>query len=110
VRHRNYERVGVYLRYGPRAAYPTLADSQFHTTNEFVDFGSGASLGRPGLAHAIAAAGAGRIDVLFVADIDRLSRKPHDANALIRHLNQVGVLFCVADPTIATYETPAGRS
>jgi site-specific DNA recombinase len=78
-------------------------------TNEFVDFESGASLDRPGLAHAIAAAEAGRIDLLVVADIDRLSRKLNDANALIRHLNQAGVLFCVAEPTAAECETSAGR-
>jgi site-specific DNA recombinase len=75
---------------------------------KFSDDASGATLDRPDLQRAIAAARAGKFDVLLVYRVDRFSRRIRDLVALLDELDQAGVVFRSATEPFDT-STPAGR-
>jgi site-specific DNA recombinase len=75
---------------------------------KFSDDASGASVDRPGLQRAIAAAKAGKFDVLLVYRVDRFSRRIRDLVWLLDELDQAGVVFRSATEPFDT-STPAGR-
>ncbi len=74
----------------------------------FPDDASGATLERPGLQKALAAARAGRFDVLLVYRVDRLTRRIRDLVALLDDLDTAGVAFRSATEPFDT-STAAGR-
>jgi site-specific DNA recombinase len=59
----------------------------------FEDDASGAKLDRTGLRKALAAAAAGKYDVLLVYRVDRFTRRIHDLVALLDELDRAGVTF-----------------
>jgi len=75
---------------------------------KFSDDASGASVNRPGLQRALAAAKAGKFDVLLVYRVDRFSRRIRDLVWLLDELDQTGVVFRSATEPFDT-STPAGR-
>ncbi len=74
----------------------------------FEDDASGAKLDRPGLDNALAAARAGRFDVLLVYRVDRFTRRIRDLVSLLEELDAAGVVFRSATEPFDT-STPAGR-
>jgi DNA invertase Pin-like site-specific DNA recombinase len=74
----------------------------------FGDDASGATLERPGLRKALAAARAGRFDVLLVYRVDRFTRRIRDLVALLDDLDTAGVAFRSATEPFDT-STAAGR-
>lgn len=74
----------------------------------FDDDASGAKLERPGLEGALAAARAGRFDVLLVYRVDRFTRRIRDLVTLLDELDRAGVVFRSATEPFDT-STPAGR-
>jgi site-specific DNA recombinase len=74
----------------------------------FEDDASGAKLDRPGLRKALAAAAAGRYDVLLVYRVDRFTRSIRDLATLLDELDHAGVGFRSATEPFDT-STPAGR-
>jgi site-specific DNA recombinase len=74
----------------------------------FEDDASGAKLDRPGLDKALAAARAGRFDVLLVYRVDRFTRRIRDLVTLLDELDRAGVVFRSATEPFDT-STPAGR-
>lgn len=85
-------------------------DSQpgWHHVTRFSDDASGATINRPGLKKAIAAANAGVIDALLVYRVDRFSRNLRDMVTLLDELDSVGVVFRSATEPFDT-ATPMGR-
>ncbi|GAA3390437.1 hypothetical protein GCM10020369_44380 [Cryptosporangium minutisporangium] len=75
---------------------------------KFSDDASGATLDRPDLERMIAAAKAGKFDVLLVYRVDRFSRRIRDLVWLLDELDQAGVSFRSATEPFDT-STPAGR-
>jgi site-specific DNA recombinase len=88
-------------------AYATSQDG-WTIVAKFSDDASGASLDRPGLQRALAAAKAGRFDVLLVYRVDRFSRRIRDLVWLLDELDQAGIVFRSATEPFDT-STPAGR-
>ena len=80
----------------------------FEITHRFVDQASGATLERPGLQAALAAARAGAFDVLLVYRIDRLSRSITGLMEIVAELDRVGVALKSATEPIDT-QGPVGR-
>jgi site-specific DNA recombinase len=74
----------------------------------FGDDASGATLERPGLQKALAAARAGRFDVLLVYRVDRFTRRIRDLVALLDDLDTVGVAFRSATEPFDTSTRPGG--
>jgi site-specific DNA recombinase len=74
----------------------------------FEDDASGAKLDRPGLRKALAAAAAGRYDILLVYRVDRFTRRIRDLVTLLDELDRGGVSFRSATEPFDT-STPAGR-
>jgi site-specific DNA recombinase len=74
----------------------------------FEDDASGAKLDRPGLEKALAAARAGRFDVLLVYRVDRFTRRISDLVNVLDELDRAGVSFRSATEPFDT-STPAGR-
>ena len=74
----------------------------------FTDDASGAKLAREGLDNALAAARAGRFDVLLVYRVDRLTRRIRDLATILDELDAAGVVFRSATEPFDT-STPAGR-
>ena len=77
-------------------------------THRFVDQASGATLERPGLQAALAAARAGEFDVLLVYRIDRLSRSITGLMEIVADLDRFGVALRSATEPIDT-QGPVGR-
>jgi DNA invertase Pin-like site-specific DNA recombinase len=63
----------------------------FALAGEYVDAESGAASSRPALDELVAAAGAGEIDVVLVAKLDRLGRSLLHLLELIERLDALGV-------------------
>jgi DNA invertase Pin-like site-specific DNA recombinase len=74
----------------------------------FTDQISGAKLERPGLGKALAAASAGRFDLLLVYRVDRLSRSVRGLAQVLEDLDTAGVAFRSATEPFDT-ASPAGR-
>ncbi len=85
-------------------------DSQpgWQITARFTDDASGATLDRPGLTNALAAARTGRFDLLLVYRLDRFSRRIRDLATLMDELDNAGVHFRSATEPFDT-SSPAGR-
>lgn len=85
-------------------------DSQpsMEITHRYVDQASGATLQRPGLQAALAAARTGEFDVLLVYRIDRLTRSIVGLMHLVEELDQAGVALRSATEPIDT-QGPVGR-
>ena len=77
-------------------------------THRFVDQASGATLERPGLQAALAAAKAGDFDVLLVYRIDRLTRSIVGLMTIVEELDAAGVALRSATEPIDT-QGPVGR-
>jgi site-specific DNA recombinase len=88
-------------------AYATSQDG-WVIVARYTDDASGAKLERPDLNRAIAAARAGKFDVLLVYRVDRFSRRIRDLVVLLDELDQAGVVFRSATEPFDT-STPAGR-
>ena len=80
----------------------------WHITERFTDNASGASTDRPGLKKALAAANAGRYDMLLVYRLDRFTRRIRDLAVLVEELEKAEVHFRSATEPFDT-STPAGR-
>jgi hypothetical protein len=112
-RARRVVRVGLYQR------WPTLGESDFlqsyaasqpdwRVALRSSDYGSGATLKRPGLQRVLAAARSGAIDVLVVNHMYNLSRTTRHLAFLLDELTSHGVrVVSAADPGLDT-ETPFG--
>jgi site-specific DNA recombinase len=74
----------------------------------YKDEASGATTDRPHLQRALAAARAGRFDVLLVYRVDRLSRSLRSLVDILDHLETAGVVFRSATEPFDT-ATPVGR-
>jgi site-specific DNA recombinase len=74
----------------------------------FVDDASASSLDRDGLQKALAAARAGRFDILLVYRVDRFTRRIRDLVTLLDDLDHAGVVFRSATEPFDT-STPVGR-
>jgi len=86
-----------------------VASQPGHTiTHRFVDQASGATLERPGLQAALAAAKAGEFDVLLVYRIDRISRSIVGLMTIVETLDAAGVALRSATEPIDT-QGPVGR-
>jgi len=72
----------------------------------FEDDDSGAKLDRPGLEKALAAARAGRFDVLLVYRVDRFTRRIRDLVTLLDELDRAGVMFRSATEPFDTSTRP----
>ncbi|HZM77166.1 MAG TPA: recombinase family protein [Candidatus Limnocylindrales bacterium] len=85
-------------------------DSQpgWQITARFTDDASGATLERPGLEQALAAARAGEFDLLLVYRLDRFSRRIRDLALLMDELDNAGVHLRSATEPFDT-SSPAGR-
>ncbi len=115
-------RVGVYVRrstddehqpYSIEAQDTRLAayiSSQpgWRQAARYADDASGATIARPGLQRALAAARAGAIDVLLVYRVDRLTRSLRDLVTLLDDLDRAGVVFRSATEPFDT-ATAMGR-
>lgn len=77
-------------------------------THRFVDQASGATLDRPGLQTALAAAKAGEFDVLLVYRIDRLTRSIVGLMTIVEALDAAGVALRSATEPVDT-QGPVGR-
>jgi hypothetical protein len=86
-----------------------VASQPGHTiTHRFVDQASGATLERPGLQAALAAARSGDFDVLLVYRIDRLTRSIVGLMSIVEELGKAGVALRSATEPIDT-QGPVGR-
>ena len=86
-----------------------VASQPGHTiTHRFVDQASGATLDRPGLQAALAAARSGDFDVLLVYRIDRLTRSIVGLMSIVEELGVAGVALRSATEPIDT-QGPVGR-
>jgi len=86
-----------------------VASQPGHTiTHRFVDQASGATLARPGLQAALAAAKTGQFDVLLVYRIDRLTRSIVGLMSIVEELDAAGVALRSATEPIDT-QGPVGR-
>src|SRR5579863_5592452 len=86
-----------------------VASQPGHTiTHRFVDQASGATLDRPGLQAALAAARSGHFDVLLVYRIDRLTRSIVGLMSIVEELEAAGVALRSATEPIDT-QGPVGR-
>lgn len=117
------KRVGVYMRRSTDEEHqPYSIDAQqtrldhyiasqpgWRKTKTFTDNASAKDTNRPGLQAALAAARAGRIDVLLVVKVDRFSRRQRDLVALVEELTEIGVAFVSATESFDT-STPSGRA
>jgi site-specific DNA recombinase len=74
----------------------------------YSDDASGATADRPKLQQALAAARAGRYDMLLVYRVDRFSRSLRDLTTLLDELAETGVVFRSATEPFDT-STPVGR-
>jgi site-specific DNA recombinase len=74
----------------------------------YSDDASGATTDRPKLQQALAAARAGRYDMLLVYRVDRFSRSLRDLTGLLDELAETGVVFRSATEPFDT-STPVGR-
>jgi site-specific DNA recombinase len=115
-------RVAIYVRRSTDEEHQPFSieaqDSRLHSyvqsqpgwslVARFEDDASGAKLDRPGLQKALAAARAGRYDVLLVYRVDRFTRRIRDLVALLDELDRAGVTFRSATEPFDT-STPAGR-
>jgi site-specific DNA recombinase len=77
-------------------------------THRFVDQASGATLDRPGLQDALAAARNGEFDILLVYRIDRLTRSIVGLMTIVEELEAAGVALKSATEPIDT-QGPVGR-
>jgi len=77
-------------------------------TATFTDDASGATLDRPGLTKALAAARAAKYDLLLVYRLDRFSRRIRDLATLMDELEDIGVHFRSATEPFDT-SSAAGR-
>jgi site-specific DNA recombinase len=89
------------------AAY-VASQPGWQITAGYTDDASGATLDRPGLTTALAAARAGRFDLLLVYRLDRFSRRIRDLATLMDELDAAGVHFRSATEPFDT-ASPAGR-
>jgi site-specific DNA recombinase len=89
------------------AAY-TASQDGWTIVARYSDDASGATVDRPGLGHALAAARAGEFDLLLVYRVDRFSRRIRDLVALLDELDTSGVVFRSATEPFDT-ATPVGR-
>jgi len=80
----------------------------WHIVERFTDDASGATMDRPGLRKALAAAKAGRYDLLLVYRLDRFTRRIRDLAVLMDELEKAEVHFRSATEPFDT-STPAGR-
>ena len=115
-------RVAIYVRRSTDEEHQPFSieaqDSRLHSfvqsqpdwslVARFEDDASGAKLDRPGLQKALAAARAGRYDVLLVYRVDRFTRRIRDLVTLLDELDRAGVSFRSATEPFDT-STPAGR-
>ncbi len=115
-------RVAIYVRRSTDEEHQPFSieaqDSRLHSyvqsqpgwslVARFEDDASGAKLDRPGLQKALAAARAGRYDVILVYRVDRFTRRIRDLVALLDELDRAGVTFRSATEPFDT-STPAGR-
>jgi site-specific DNA recombinase len=115
-------RVAIYVRRSTDEEHQPFSieaqDSRLHSyvqsqpgwslVARFEDDTSGAKLDRPGLRKALAAARAGRYDVLLVYRVDRFTRRIRDLVTLLDELDRAGVTFRSATEPFDT-STPAGR-
>jgi site-specific DNA recombinase len=84
------------------------SQDDWHLTAVYPDQASGATTDRPKLRKALAAARAGRFDLLLVYRVDRFSRSVRGLAQLLEELDQAGVAFRSATEPFDT-ATPAGR-
>jgi site-specific DNA recombinase len=77
-------------------------------TKEYTDQASGATNERPGLSAALAAAQAGRFDLLLVYRVDRLARSVRGLATLLETLDAANIAFRSATEPFDT-TSPAGR-
>ncbi|WP_018253865.1 recombinase family protein [Salinispora mooreana] len=89
------------------AAY-VASQPGWHIVERFTDDASGASMERPGLRKALAAAKAARYDLLLVYRLDRFTRRIRDLAVLMDELEKADVHFRSATEPFDT-STPAGR-
>ena len=90
------------------SAYITSQPGWEMVGKPYRDEASGATLERPDLQKALAAARAGRFDVLLVYRVDRLARSLRGLVHILDELDQAGVVFRSATEPFDT-STPAGR-
>jgi site-specific DNA recombinase len=90
------------------SAYVTSQPGWELVGKPYRDEASGATLERPALQKALAAARAGRFDVLLVYQVDRLARSLRGLVHILDELDQAGVVFRSATEPFDT-STPAGR-
>ncbi|HWC82121.1 MAG TPA: recombinase family protein [Pseudonocardiaceae bacterium] len=81
---------------------------RWRLVQRFADDASGATIQRPGLQRALAAAHLGALDVLLVYRVDRFSRRLRDLVDLLDDLTEAQVAFRSATEPIDT-ATPMGR-
>jgi DNA invertase Pin-like site-specific DNA recombinase len=89
------------------AAYIQSQDNWQHLLR-FTDDMSGATIARPGLQQALAAAKAGHYDLLLVYKVDRLARSIAGLARILDELDGAGIRFCSATEPFDT-STAAGR-
>jgi site-specific DNA recombinase len=89
------------------AAYIQSQDNWQHLLR-FTDDMSGATITRPGLQQALAAARTGRYDLLLVYKVDRLARSIAGLARILDELDGAGIRFCSATEPFDT-STAAGR-
>ena len=82
-------------------AYVTSQDNWELVGNPFIDQASGATTDRPKLKQALAAAKAGKFDVLLVYRVDRLSRSIRGLAEILATLDDIGVAFRSATEVIS---------
>lgn len=88
--------------------YVTSQDNWQLVGKPYIDEKSGATTDRPALKRALAAARAGKFDVLLVYRVDRLSRSIRGLSDILAELDETGVAFRSATEPFDT-ATPAGR-
>ncbi len=91
-----------------RLASYVKSQEDWELVASFTDQISGAKLERPGLGKALAAAAAGRFDLLLVYRVDRLSRSVRGLAQVLEDLDMAGVAFRSATEPFDT-ASPAGR-
>ncbi len=88
--------------------YVTSQDNWELVGKPYIDEKSGATTDRPALRRALAAARAGKFDVLLVYRVDRLSRSIRGLSEILADLEDAGAAFRSATEPFDT-ATPAGR-
>ena len=88
--------------------YVTSQDNWELVGKPYIDEKSGATTDRPALKRALAAARAGKFDVLLVYRVDRLSRSIRGLSEILADLEDAGAAFRSATEPFDT-ATPAGR-